>query len=186
MFSEVERPTSDDRAGPATWKITLATLAVVTACFGLEHGLGMYEPSETTGRRGDLCGLMALVTGLTVAAWCDRALLIRRSLHGLVAMAVTIAAVTAAIRFIYFEWVRQGFAEQMATFTRTTLTERGSDPDYVEAFTASVEASWAATSILWNTFMLYAVWGSVLAVISMGIVRVVSRLRRRRSVSPDV
>lgn len=166
------------------WKISLTTLTAVTACLVLEHFLGIYEPSERTGLRGNWCGMIVLVIGLMLAALRDRALPTLRSFQNLVAMVLSVAAGVSVINFVYFQWIRGGFAGQMAAFTRSTLAARGADPAYVETFAASVEASWTATHILWNTFLLYSVWGFVLAMVSMGTIRLVFRSQRPTSDSP--
>lgn len=151
-------------------------LAGWIACWlGIEHILGLYEPSEVTGRLTNL-GAQAGTFGLI--AWVTResdgeARIGTRLLRG-VLVAFTAAAILASARAVYFGVFWDDFAARMGDFTTATLISRNASPEQISRFSGSVVASWTPAHVAINDFMFVFVWGSVFSLARVALLSFVA------------
>lgn len=147
----------------------------------VEHFLGLYEPSEVTGRGSGLLGFAGVVC---LIGWATRigdgvartTTLGRRFVRGW-SVAVAAAVVLGLIKYLYFVVVWGDFAGRMGQFTRRTLQERGASAEFVQSFAAAVERSWQTPNIALQASLGLAIWGGALALTLAMLFSGIDRLR---------
>lgn len=166
--------------------VTMIAVALwVTACLVVEHFVGLYQPSETTGRMSNLCGLAGsfILIGWIAGSQGSEvpATLLKRLGRGL-AVALAAALALGLAKYLYFSLVWGDFSGRMAEFTEATLRARGDDVNHMRSFVAVVRQSWRTPNIVVNAFLMFFVWGGafafLVAAVATGINRVKGKLSR--------
>ena len=163
---------------------TIITMIVaaswVTACLVAEHFAGIYQPSETTGRMGNLCGLIGSFTLIgwivTLPGLAVPATMLRRFWSGL-AVALAAALALGLAKYLYFSLVWGDFSSLMAEFTEATLRARGDEVNHIHSFVTSVRQSWQTHRIVVNSFLTLFVWGGVFALLVAAMTTGINRVR---------
>lgn len=159
---------------------TIAAISAVLLGLVMEHWLGTWVPSETTGRRGDLIGLLGSTLACTHAIANRRLGLTtaRRWLLG-ASVAASGGAALVVLKATYLRLVWGNFPERMAEFTEATLNARGQDPEQVLRFVSFIRSSWQPGNQWMNDFLKIAVWATVSGTLLAAAIAGYRRLSRQ-------